>query len=722
MTSSSKSGGSDTWVSGLQPLGPDEDPGSTAPEVRIGPYTLLDKLGEGGMGTVWVAEQTKPVRRRVALKVIRAGMDSQEILQRFEAERQALALMNHPSIATVLDAGTSEAGLPYFVMELVKGVPITKYCDDVRASVRERLRLFVAVCHAIQHAHQKGVLHRDIKPANVLVSTEEAEPVPKVIDFGVAKALHKRLTERPQYTEVGQLVGTLEYMSPEQAELTTWDIDTRSDVYALGVLLYVLLAGSTPLDPRTLRSAPLSETLRLIREVDPQKPSARLAQAAEALPGLSAARSSDPARLLREVGGELDWIVMKALEKDRARRYEAASSLARDVERHLRNEPVDAGPPTRRYRLGKFLRRHRAEALMAAAGLVLLVAAAAVSTWQAVRATRAEQSAAAVSEFLQNDLLGQADLANQTGEGSGRDPDVRVRTLLDRAAQTIEGKFAEEPLTEAAIRLTIGKAYRALGQYPEGQRQLERSVELYAARLGADDPLTLRSKSALAYLYGAQGNYERAEPLSEEVVRGLTARLGADHPDTLVSKNNLAQVYRAQKKYERAEPLYLEVGRADIRALGADHVETLRAKTNLGALYRNQARYEKAEPLYEEVVRAQTLKLGADHPDTLISKNGLAVVYRGEGRYDEAEALFLEVVEARTAKLGPDHPDTLTTRNNLALLYQARKRYDLAEPLFREVVDGSRRKLGPTHPDTVERMRNLALCQEESRERGHRGR
>jgi serine/threonine protein kinase/tetratricopeptide (TPR) repeat protein len=719
MTSSPKSKGSDTWVSGLEPLGSDEEP-APVPEVRIGPYTLVEKLGEGGMGTVWVADQTKPVRRRVALKVIKAGMDTQEILQRFEAERQALALMNHPNIATVLDAGTSEAGLPYFVMELVKGVPITKYCDEVQSSISQRLRLFVAVCHAIQHAHQKGVLHRDIKPANVLVSTGDVGPVPKVIDFGVAKALHKRLTERPMYTEVGQFVGTLEYMSPEQAELTTWDIDTRSDVYALGVLLYVLLTGSTPIEAATLRSAPFSETLRLIREVDPDKPSVRLARSGESLAGLSAARRSDPTHLGRELRGELDWIVMKALEKDRARRYESASALARDVERHLQHEPVEACPPTRRYRLGKFLRRHRVEAVSAAAGLALLVAAAAVSTWQAVRATQAERTAAAVSEFLQNDLLGQADLANQPGEGPGRDPDVKVRTLLDRAAQAIEGEFPEEPLTEAAIRLTIGKAYRALGQYPEGQRQLERSVELYAARLGADHPITLGSKSSLAYLYGAQGRFDLAEPLSEEVVRGRTARLGADHPDTLVSKNNLAQVYRSEKKLEQAEPLYLEVVRADTATLGADHRETLRAKTNLAALYRDQRRYHEAEALYREVLQAQTRKLGVDHPDTLVSKNGLAAAYRGSGRNDEAEALFREVVEARTAKLGGDHPDTLTTKNNLALVYQAKGRYDLAEPLFREVVEASRRKLGEAHPDTVLRMRNLALCLEESRRAGHR--
>jgi eukaryotic-like serine/threonine-protein kinase len=705
----------DTFVSGLEPLGPDEEPEPTAPEVRIGPYRLLEKLGEGGMGTVWVAEQTRPVRRRVALKVIKAGMDSQEILQRFEAERQALALMSHRNIATVLDAGTSETGLPYFVMELVAGVPLTQYCDERKASIPERLKLFVAVCHAIQHAHQKGVLHRDIKPANILVSMEEGEPVPKVIDFGVAKALHKRLIDRPMHTELGQVVGTLEYMSPEQADIT-WDIDTRSDVYALGVVLYELLVGSTPLQADTLRgAASFSETLRLIREVDPEKPSARLMGAADTLGSLSTKRGTDPARLAREVRGELDWIVMKALEKDRSRRYEAAFALARDVERYLHDQPVEAGPPSRRYRLGKFVRRHRVEVVAVVAGVGLLVAAVAVSTWQAVRATRAEKTAAAVSAFLQDDLLGQADLANQPAAGPGRDPDLTVRTLLDRAAGRIEGKFRGQPLTEAAIRMTIGRAYWALGRYAEAQPQIERSVALYEAELGADHPVTLAGKSRLAYLYGAQGRYDRAEPLAEEVVRAQTARLGATHPDTLTSTNNLAQVYRGQKKYAQAEPLYLEVVRADTATLGGDHTETLRAKTNLAALYRNQARYDLAEPLYEEVVRVGTLKIGADHPDTLVAKNGLGAVYMGEGRYDEAEALFREVLDVRTEALGADHPDTLTTRHNLALTYQARKRCDLAVPLFREVIEASTRMLGPAHPDTQARVRNLALCQEQDR-------
>ena len=464
------------------------------------------------------------------------------------------------------------------------------------------------------------------------------------------------------------------------------------------------------------------EALRLIHEEDAPKPSARLTQSGESLGELAARRHADPARLAREVRGDLDWIVMKALEKDRTRRYEAASALAGDIERYLQHQPVEAGPPTARYRLGKFLRRHRVAVFTAGAGLALLVAGAAASTWQAVRATRAERNAAAVSDFLQNDLLGQADLANQAGEGAGRDPDLKVRTLLDRSARMIEGKFREQPLTEAAIRLTVGKAYRALGNYPEAQRQLERSVELYAARLGADDPETLRSKSSLAYLYGAEAKYGQAEPLSEEVVKSRTARLGADHPDTLLSKNNLAQVYRAQKKYDKAEPLYLQLVEADTARLGADHIETLRATNNLAALYRDQERYDKAEPLYERVVQAQTLKLGADHPDTLVSKNGLAVVYKGEGRYEEAEVLLREVVAARTATLGADHPDTLTTKNNLALLYLARKRYDLAEPLFREVVEGSRQKLGTTHPDTRQRTLSLILCYEQMGQTGAAGR
>jgi eukaryotic-like serine/threonine-protein kinase len=360
---------------------------------RIGPYKLLQKLGEGGMGAVWIAEQQEPVKRRVALKVIKPGLDSSQILRRFEAERQALALMDHDNIAKVLDAGTTDAGRPYFVMELVQGVPITRYCDQLHLPVRERLALFGPVCQAIQHAHQKGIIHRDIKPSNVLVCIQDGRPVPKVIDFGVAKALHQRLTDESIYTEIGAIVGTLEYMSPEQAEMSPLGVDTRADVYALGLLLYELLTGFTPLDKQRLRQAVYSEMVRLIKEEVPSKPSTRLTQSQETLASVAALRRTEPARLKKELRGDLDWIAMKALEKDRTRRYEAASGLARDVERYLHDEPVEACPPSVGYRLMKFVRRNKGLVRAVAALFLLLVAGIVGTTWGLVRAERARRDA-----------------------------------------------------------------------------------------------------------------------------------------------------------------------------------------------------------------------------------------------------------------------------------------------------------------------------------------
>src|SRR3954447_9937512 len=370
-----------------------ERPAGEASGAVIGPYKLLQVIGEGGMGTVFMAEQTHPVQRKVALKVIKAGMDSKQVTARFEAERQALAMMDHANIARVLDAGATESGRPYFVMELVHGVPITKYCDDNRLTPRQRLELFVPVCLAIQHAHQKGIIHRDVKPSNVMITLYDGNPVPKVIDFGVAKATKQKLTERTLFTQYGSMVGTLEYMSPEQAEMSALGVDTRSDIYSLGVLLYELLTGSTPLTHKRMKEAAYGEILRMIKEEEPPRPSTRLSDSGEALASISALRKTEPAKLTKLVKGELDWIVMKTLEKDRNRRYETASGLAHDIERYLHDEPVQACPPSAGYRIKKFWRRNQGPLTAAAVVRLCRVGAIVGTSWGLVRAVQAETAA-----------------------------------------------------------------------------------------------------------------------------------------------------------------------------------------------------------------------------------------------------------------------------------------------------------------------------------------
>jgi tetratricopeptide (TPR) repeat protein/predicted Ser/Thr protein kinase len=756
-----------------QPVTSPESPGLEVGAVIGGRYKVLESLGEGGMGTVYVAEQTEPVRRKVALKVVKTGLDSQRVLARFEAERQALALMDHPHIAKVLDGGLTEAGRPYFVMEYIKGVPLTDYCDSARLTVRQRLELFVPVCQAVQHAHQKGIIHRDLKPSNILVALYDGKPMPKVIDFGLAKAIHQPLTERTVYTAHEAVMGTPLYMSPEQAELNNLDVDTRTDVYSLGVILYELLTGETPLERGRLRKAAWDEILRVIREEEPPRPSTRLSGSAR-LPALAAQRQLEPAKLARLLRGDLDWVVMKALEKDRGRRYETANGFALDVQRYLAEEPVLAGPPTAAYRLRKFVRRNRGPVLAAAALLLALLVGTAGTAWGLVRALRAEAAARAaeaqavldrdmaeeallakgqalaaeaeqrkeaderrreaekqqkraeqaereakeqaavtqaVNDFLQKDLLGQADVGNQpllAGGAVERDPNVTVRELLNRAALGIEGKFAGQPLTEAAIRLTIGDVLRALGRHEESGHHLERSIRLRTAQLGADHPDTLTSKNALALLYHSQGQYAKAETLHKEVLEARAAKLGAGHRDTLVSKNNLALLYMDQGQYGRAEPLLKEVLEVNTARLGAGHRHTLACKNNLAALYEAQGRYGKAEPLYKEALEGQTARLGADHPDTLAGKANLAGLYKAQGQYARAETLFKEALEVSTARLGADHSRTLASKGNLAALYLDQREYARAEPLLKEVLEVRTARLGADHPDTLTSKNNLA--------------
>jgi serine/threonine protein kinase/tetratricopeptide (TPR) repeat protein len=742
---------------------------SERPDTWLGPYRLVQKLGEGGMGTVWVAEQTAPVKRRVALKVVKPGMDTAEVLRRFEQERQVLALMDHQHIARVLDAGSTPEGRPFFVMELVKGVSITTYCDELQLPIRERLALCIPVCDAIHHAHQKGIIHRDLKPANVLVAVEDGQPNPKVIDFGVAKALHQQLTEETLQTRFGAVVGTLEYMSPEQAELSALDIDTRADVYALGVLLYELLTGSTPLAKETVREMSLVELLRRIKEDDPPQPSTRLSETREQLPLLARQRRTDPSHLTQEVRGELDWIVMRCLEKDRTRRYDTASSLGRDLERYLRSEPLEAGPLSRWYRLGKFVARHRLAVIAGVLFVVFLLAAVGITSWLAVqawsaealasrrlvdvteqrdRAESAEKDAAeetavarAVLDLVQQDLLGQADIANQAGDVRGRDPDVKVRVLLDRAASAAEGRFAGQPRTEAAIHYTLGNAYRALGAFPEAERHLERSYRLRRTTLGADHWDTLECRQDLASLYEEQGHYRQAETayqeilaspsfkkqssggkdlacrhnlgllyldegrfdqaalLLEESVAGSTVRLGADHPQTLNGRANLALLYTEQGKYAEAERILEEVLRAQVKRLGADHPDAMLTSANLVGVYLAKGDYSKAEPLLKGVLPVQVTRLGATHPNTLHSKTLWGRLYEETGRLDRAAVLFEEAVAGYSTVLGKDHPLTLRTRTRLAQVKHTKGDDAALEPDLKEILKAQISLLGTSHPD-----------------------
>jgi serine/threonine protein kinase/tetratricopeptide (TPR) repeat protein len=714
---------------------PPEDVGSV-----IGPYKLLQKIGEGGFGVVYMAEQEKPVRRVVALKIIKPGMDTSQVIARFESERQALALMDHPNISKVLDAGATGSGHPYFVMELVKGVPITEFCDKNHMPPEARLKLFVDVCHAIQHAHHKGIIHRDVKPTNVMVTLHDGVPVVKVIDFGVAKATVQKLTERTLFTAYGQMVGTPAYMSPEQAEMSGLDIDTRSDVYSLGVLLYELLTGTTPLAAKRLREAAYAEMQRLIREEEAPRPSARLSSLGDTATVLAGNRGLDVKRLVQLLGGDLDWVVMKALEKDRNRRYATPGGFAEDIERYLRHEAISARPPSRAYRLKKLAQRNRAAVLTTVAVAVALLAGTVISSWQALRATRAETAALVAAEaerkakdgavvaaeaerkakddafareaetkavlgFVENRIFAAARPEGQEG-GLGRE--VTLRKAIESALPYVYRSFPSQPLIEARLRLTLGRSFYFLGNAHMAAEQEEAARAQYTRYFGPNHPDTLLSRDRLASSYEDLGRLGEARKLREETLALRKTKLGREHADTLMSMKNLANSYFALGRYADALKLNEETLALRKARLGPDHPDTIVSMNNLANCYRVLGRYVDALNLYEETLALIESKLGPDHPNTLVVMGNLANCYNYLGRYADALKLNEETVALQKAKLGPDHPSTLISMNNLAESYYGLGRHAEALKLNEETLTLRKSKLGPDHPDTLRSMNNLA--------------
>ena len=688
----------------------------------IGRYRVIRLIGEGGMGSVYEAEQDQP-RRRVAIKMLKPGFATPERLRRFQQESQALGRLQHPGVAQIFESGMGEVGSglqPYFALELVDGLPLREYSDLQRLGVREKLGLIAKVCDAVHHAHQRGLIHRDLKPGNILV---DKTGQPKVLDFGVARFASDE-DEPTLLTEAGHLVGTLAYMSPEQVSGDPLEVDTRSDVYSLGVILYELLSGRLPYE---VKRRQLAETIHTIREEEP-----------------AALGSFD-----RGYRGDIETIVKKALEKDKERRFASAAELGADIQRYLNDEPISSRPPSAAYQLKKFARRHRELVAGVVSVIVVLVAGVVASTSQAIRATRAELAALrdrdratateqaathdrdralqaeriatdernravsaestavqernravaekqradeesattnAVNDFLRNDLLAQASLSTQARPGARPDPDLKVRTALDRAAAGIPGRFDKQPLVEASIRQTIGNTYLDLGLYPQAQIQMERTYEIRHRVLGDDHPDTLVSMNNLAALYMDQGKSSQAEPLLTKSLAIRSRVLGEENPATLVTLNNLAGLLRIEGKYRQAELLYargLEIRR---RVLGENDRSTALTMHNLASLYRLEGKYAEAKPLQTRAVEIWRAVLGEEAPETLQGMNNLAALNQVEGKYAEAEGLWNKVLEVRRKTLGTQHPNTTDVMTSLGETEMLEEKYDLAEPLLREAL------------------------------------
>jgi serine/threonine protein kinase/tetratricopeptide (TPR) repeat protein len=726
---------------------PQEVPAASVPVTekpgdRIGHYKLLQQIGEGGCGVVYLAQQEAPVRRQVAFKIIKLGMDTRNVIARFEAERQALALMDHPNIAKVLDAGATAAGRPFFVMELVRGVKITEYCDANQISTRQRLELFVQVCQAIQHAHQKGVIHRDIKPSNILVTLRDGAPVPKVIDFGIAKATTDQLlTDKTVFTEYRQFLGTPVYMSPEQAEMSELGIDTRSDIYSLGILLYELLTGTTPFETRDLLRAGLDEMRRVIREREPMRPSTRLSTMLAGQLGATARqRRTEPPRLVSLVRGDLDWIVMMALEKDRARRYETANGLAMDVLRHLQNEPVVARPPTPGYRFRKLVRRNKLVCAATAAVAGALCLGLGLSTWLLFKERAARQRAVAAELQARQARTNEAAQRRQADEARalearlrqqaqtnehkaqieadkskelarlykrmlqgvrpskalGRDTTM-VREMLEQAVSQTAKELTNQPEVTVEIRLRLADTYDELGLYAQEEALARECLELARAKIGQENQSVADS---LLFLGSAKIHFGQLEEAEQVIRQGLAIRRklhGDEHEEVAWALNSLACVLHEEGKLSEAETAQCDALMLLSKLAGSEDEVVTMYLNNLGSILSDQGKYDEAESMYREALTRYRKLFGNQHPDVANTLANLGIVLMERGELAEAETLLRESVMMYRTMLGNEHPDVALALQNLANVLCEAEKFPEAESLMREALALNRRLFGEEH-------------------------
>ncbi len=740
-------------------------PLSEGPGTVIGNYKLLEKLGEGGFGVVYMAEQKQPVKRRVALKIIKVGMDTREVVARFEAERQALAILDHPNIAKVFDAGATDAphllpssrsplpsdgrgikgegaegmaapslpsslsplpsvlpaGRPYFVMELVRGIKITDYCDQTNLPTRERLDLFMQVCQAVQHAHQKGIIHRDLKPSNILVTVNDGVAVPKIIDFGIAKATQMELTEKTVFTRFQQFLGTPAYMSPEQAEITSVDIDTRSDIYSLGVLLYELLTGKTPFDAKELLQAGLDEMRRTLREKEPERPSTRVSTlGGEELTTTAKRRGLEPPKLVNLLRGDLDWIVMKCLEKDRARRYETANGLAADVQRHLQNEPVVACPPSSAYRFQKLVRRNKVAFVGTSCVAAALVLGLCGATWGLVR-ERAAHKRAVAAEQEQARLRQQAQANEEKAQtaaatsqqvvqffeemlegvgpevAKGRDATI-LKEILDKTVQRLGTELTNQPAIESDMRDAVSKVYRALGDYGDAEVMLRRVVALERVNYPNGHRNLAKVLDDLAVTLMLRGNLPEAEALDREAIAMGEKFLGPVHTDVAAWLNNLANILKHEGNLKDAEAMYREGLAMNRKLLGNGHREVAVSLNNLATLVAKQGKLSEAETLEREGLQIATNLWGNEDPMTARFLTSLTWILSHEDKLPEAETAGRDALAVQEKLLGPMHPDVANALFNLADVVEHQGELQEAEAMQRRALAIRRKSLGSEHP------------------------